>query len=762
VTAWTLLPTLVVRSTGFPWETVERLAHWRSACAADSLLDMCDEADRVRAELPPGLRLTRGQHARLRSYRPLPPGCPAPADWLQGWNTVTEAIAAARGRLSAATTEDEREAAAAFAALVADPRFLDAVACSGPGVFRDITKGRLAATRLRRQVASYAQRLATKCETMSFFGPINYATIRTGLETSAVLSWQGYRACAARRAYLSAWAFDQVQSEVLADSRLLAALVPRRKTFAGIPTGDAASAALAGHADGSRTLADISARDGLTPGEAARALKTAVDRGFLTHDLMPAATEIDPVRWLSRRLGARTGEPGKRLQDVIRLLERYPAADAASKLALQAELGDAGRPAQAGTALPPTTEVATPAATATAAGRPKFYNDRLPVTEAAAGTLDLQVGGELARDLAGAVPVVLDVLAHVAMRTRRHTNGNLARELGPGRFPFTSVLRKCAGLPVAHDSWLRDNIALSLASAGPETTEIDLAGLLPTPPPPELPVLCSVDVMAATAVLASYRSGCTPLVIGDFHDAPLLTPWALQFHPDAAAVLVERDRRIRQALGEHRAVSVVARRSTGLPPLRFPGPVVEIGPVDEPAERIPLDRLYVLCDGKRACLRAHGHDGELFLHNGELDTGVHTAFALPRIRPPMLPDTCYLPRLRYGGVVLARRRWRLVPGPLGDAPDSFDGLALRRSLRSAGVPARFFAKASHERKPVYVDMDCPLLMDGLLRLARDAQTLHASELLPGPDRMWLRDGTLRFAAELRCVYLRSAGPGGHR
>jgi hypothetical protein len=59
-------------------------------------------------------------------------------------------------------------------------------------------------------------------------------------------------------------------------------------------------------------------------------------------------------------------------------------------------------------------------------------------------------------------------------------------------------------------------------------------------------------------------------------------------------------------------------------------------------------------------------------------------------------------------------------------------------------------------------MDSPLLVDGLLRLARDAQALHASELLPGPGQMWLRDGTLRFAAELRCVYLRTAGPGGDR
>jgi hypothetical protein len=748
VTAWTLLPALVVRSTGFPWETVDRLAHQRSARCADRLLELGDQAARLRAELPPGLRLTRGQHARLRNHRPLPPDCPAPAGWQERWNAVTEAIAAERGALAAAAAEDERDAAAALAALVTDPRFLDAVVCSGPGVYRDIAKGRLDSARLRRQVAAYAQRLAAKCETMSFFGPINYGMIQPGLEASAVLSWQGHRACPGRRAYLSAWAFAQLHAQVLADPGLVSSLVPRRKTFAAAPKAGAGPAALVAAADGSRTLAEISTRAGLSPQEAARGLDTAVSGGFLTHDLMPPATETDQVRWLAGRLQARQGEPGKRTQDVIRLLDRYPGADPAAKLALQAELGRA----------------AGPAAAATVPGGPKFYNDRLPVTEAAAGALELAIGGDLARDLSCAVPAVLDLLAHVAAGTRRRTNLSLARALGPGRFPFTRVLRDCGELPVDHDPWLHDHIARALAAASPEAADIDLAGFLSPPSPPELPVLCSVDVMVATGSLADYRSGQVPLVIGDFHDAPLLTPWALQFHPDAAAVLAERDRRIVDVLGGHRAVSVVGRRVTGLPPLRLPGPVVEIGPAGDPAERIPLDRLYVLSDGARAQLRVAGRDEELFLHNGELDTGVHTAFALPRVRPPMLPDTTYLPRLRNRHVVLARRRWRLTPGPLSGARDhqAGDGLALRRVLRDAGVPARFFAKASRERKPVYVDMDCPLLVDGLLRLARGGGTLYASELLPGPDGMWLRDGALRFPAELRCVYLRSAGPGGRR
>ena len=749
---WTLLPTLIVRSTGFPWELVERLAHRRTAPIADRLLELTRAAEQLRGELGPGPRLSRGQRARLRSSRPLPPETPVPADWLERWTEVTGELAAQHERWANALMQDEGDVSRALGATVADPRFLEAVACSGPGVFRDIAKGRLTAARLRRQVASYAQRLATKCETMSYFGPINYAMLSPGPGPAAKWSWEGHRVCPRRRAYLSAWAFHQIQAAVLADPATAAALVPRRKTFAGTPAAATAPGALVRGADGGSTLEEISARSGLDAAEAKQALDSAMRRGLLTHDLDPAATEIDPTRWLAGRLPA----ADRRLAAVVASLDRYPAADAATKLALQSELARFGLPEGAGT----------PADGGRPPERAKFYNDRLPVTEAAVGTLDLSIGGELARDLQEAVPAVLDLLAHTAVGTRRRTNREVARALGPGSFPFTRVLRACAGLKVAYDPWLTDAIGRAVASAAPGTTVLDLAGLV-TAPPPELPVLCSVDVMVAAGTLSGYRGGHTPLVIGDVHDAPLLTPWALQFHPGRAAALAERDRQILRVLDGRRALSVVARRNTGLPPLRFPGPVVEIGPVDGSAERIELDRLYVSSDGERARLRAAGRpEEELFLHNGELDTAVHTAFALPRIRPPRLPDADCLPRLRHGNVVLARSRRQLRPGPLTDLPERLadvdDSLALRRRLRAAGVPSRFFAKASHERKPVYVDLDSPLLVDGLLRLAAGAETLHASEVLPDRNGLWLREGDLRFAAELRCVYLRPGVPGAAR
>ncbi|GAA2904165.1 hypothetical protein GCM10020220_111720 [Nonomuraea rubra] len=79
-------------------------------------------------------------------------------------------------------------------------------------------------------------------------------------------------------------------------------------------------------------------------------------------------------------------------------------------------------------------------------------------------------------------------------------------------------------------------------------------------------------------------------------------------------------------------LNVISRRSNGVPPLELPGPVLELGGVaaDPRRRRVGLDELYVHSDGQRAVLHAKGMEEPLLLHNGEHDTALHTAFALPQ------------------------------------------------------------------------------------------------------------------------------------
>ncbi len=48
-------------------------------------------------------------------------------------------------------------------------------------------------------------------------------------------------------------------------------------------------------------------------------------------------------------------------------------------------------------------------------------------------------------------------------------------------------------------------------------------------------------------------------------------------------------------------------------------------------------------------------------------------------------------------------------------------------------------RSPEEVKPVYVDWSAPVLVELLARLSRQAAWLSLSEMLPGPDELWLRD-----------------------
>ncbi|MBB5783904.1 lantibiotic dehydratase [Nonomuraea jabiensis] len=819
---WTLLPAVTVRSAGFAWELVRSLAYPRAAAAAAEVvrlerraLDLLAEAPARRTEdprpvrsaaggdarpargdaRPPGGdrlargtgggRLPRGLRSRLRDLRPLPGDTPAPAGWLAAWNEVTGSLEDARLALAGTTAADAALARAAVAGIAADERFLDALVRSAPGLYRDLRRGAAKGGRLRRLVGSVLQGLCATCS----FGPLDHGRVEPAAACGH--TWSGHRVHPRRVAYPADWVGESLQQRVLADPALVAGLVPRRRTWTGaVPDAVPDAAPFLALCDGSRTLAEIAAESGTALEQAAAALAVAVRRGLLTHDLCPPATAADPLSRLRERLPAETPHQdsahpdthrpdahrpgaarpdaarsdahrsdaprsdahrpggdlpvGRRVREITELLAQYPAASPDVKLALQRRietLAGGGR-----------------------AHDDRPGDDRVAVHEAAAGTLRVTVGAGLAADLEGRVPQVLDLLAADAELTRRRTNRLLAARLGTGTFGLAEVLGATGDLEIRYGDRLAERIAAIVRAAPPGAATVDLAGLLDDPEPPAAPVLCSADVMVAAPSLEAYEPGLTPLVLGDLHDVALLTPWALQFHPDGAALVAERDAAIERALGGHTALNVISRRATGRPPLEFPGPVLELGGVtaDGGRRRIGLDELYVHSDGRRAVLRAKGVDGPLLLHNGEHDdTALHTALALPRVRRPDLRHLSRVPRLTWDNVVISRRAWRVGRASfdaLGQAAGDRELLVAMARLREThDLPVTFFAASARERRPIHVDTRSPALVEGLARLAATAERLTLTETLPGPEECWLRDGGLRFAAELRCVYLRPAG-----
>ncbi|UBU09696.1 lantibiotic dehydratase [Nonomuraea gerenzanensis] len=832
---WTLLPAVVVRSAGFPWELVMSLVYPRAAETAAAVVRLERRAlDLLTGSPAPGAgasggqarggRLPRGLRSRLRDLRPLPDGTPGPAEWLTAWNEVTGRLEEARLTLSGLVSGDAALGRAAVAGVMADERFLDALVCTAPALYRDLRRGAKGG-RTRRELADQVQRLSASCETAGCYGPISYGAVRAGERSGH--TWAGAHAYTRRVAFPAARVVEALQQRVLAEPALVAGLVPRRKTWAGEVLD---GAAFVGHCDGERTLAEIASATGAGVERASAALAVAVRRGLLTHDLCPPATVCDTLGWLRDRLAARgvpvaardrgrpgiapdaddaeppgdlrhgrvaaagdcecgcaEGRPGSEedpgVRDARTRGPQVPRRAFVSRPGVPAQRARAiigARPAQdadlpLGTRVgeidellaqypraSPDVKLAVQRRVEALAGSGR-RDDRAIVHEAAAGTLRLTVGDGPAADLQGRVPRVLDLLAEEAELTRQRTNRLLAGRLGPGTYELAEVLRSTGDLEIEHGDRLAGRIAALVREAPGDLTELNLAGLLDEPVPPAAPVLCSADVMVAAPALEAYEPGVTPLVLGRLHDAVLLTPWALQFHEERAACLAERDSEIRRVLSGFTVLNVISRRTNGVPPLELPGPVLELGGVaaDPRRRRIGLDELYVHSDGQRAVLHAKGMEEPLLLHNGDHDTALHTAFALPRVRLPRLPGLSRVPRLTWDNVVVSRRTWRLGRGSfeaLAQAGDDRELLVAMARLRdSHGLPEAFFASTARERRSLYVDMRSPALLEGLARLAAPAEQVTLTEVFPGPGECWLRDGERRFAAELRCVYLRPAG-----
>jgi len=120
-----------------------------------------------------------------------------------------------------------------------------------------------------------------------------------------------------------------------------------------------------------------------------------------------------------------------------------------------------------------------------------------------------------------------------------------------------------------------------------------------------------------------------------------------------------------------------------------------------------------------------------------------------------------------GRVVLNRETWQpdvqelVTHAPPGsplrpdDDPDGVLRLTLYRRARA--LPRFTFVSVPGEAKPVFVDFESPALVRQLWRLLRRRSgTVRISEMLPGPDELWLDNGAGRVCSELRMAVFAAA------
>jgi hypothetical protein len=162
-------------------------------------------------------------------------------------------------------------------------------------------------------------------------------------------------------------------------------------------------------------------------------------------------------------------------------------------------------------------------------------------------------------------------------------------------------------------------------------------------------------------------------------------------------------------------------------------------------------------------------DGELMARSRD---GAHEFPLMDLISEPLsgifthsfgvLTEGRYVPRRTIDRLVVSRETWRFSPDELGFAFEKKEAdrfLGLRRWARAHGLPRFVFTKVPVERKPCYIDLDSAIYAEAFAKLVRRSaeqgdpgDLVTVSEMLPGPDELWLADAEGRpHVSELRIV-----------
>jgi len=290
------------------------------------------------------------------------------------------------------------------------------------------------------------------------------------------------------------------------------------------------------------------------------------------------------------------------------------------------------------------------------------------------------------------------------------------------------------------------------------------------------PAICNPDLMIAARSAPGLADGAFRLVIGDLHamDDHLshgsIAPFVHAAFPHYRHEMLDLYRSLLRP-GEELADVTQCHLNKTFPRIE-PG-CLDIEAHDRSgrpaARRLRLADLTVRADRDRLTLRTpDGRSLRLMvppLAWPMQDHNPFSVFAFPADTDGAAvhgPGRVHLPRIEVGDVVLQRELWRVPAGQLASAtvaeePAAF--LRVRELAARSGLPRHVFYTGLGEPKPVYCDLDSPLLVRQLTRAAATAgtdETVTLSEMLPGPDDLWLRDEEGARTCEIRYAVFNGA------
>jgi lantibiotic biosynthesis dehydratase-like protein len=705
-----------------------------------------------------------------------------------------------------------RAAGEVVAAFRADPLLRDALLLSNDAnypLFAAWLADPDAATGKRNRkmvdlLARYLQRFAAKNETHAHFGPIS--TGRPG--DAAGLHWTD-RGAGRRAGFAAHWAVEALAESFAARPALRDHVRPRRRPLAladgdrirvyapTTRTGliadwrfeqvadeplDPRRALLLDRCDGTRTVAELR-REWAGP-DFDELLADLAARDWLVAVFEIPVGELAPLRALRATLpDAGSGPDAKQAHDVLDRFEHGVAALGAAAPADRArrfaELKDTftaatGRPANRG------------------GGR--MYADRsVYFEECHSRVADLtygpDIGAVLTRELAPFYDLLLAGPRLRLAAERTILAGWVTRRFGAGRqVPLgdfyaayiadrADLDAECAAVDedlAALDARLVDALLADgdLAAHEIEVRPERLAAVLDSAPTGE-PAVCNPDILLAAGSAAALGRGEFTIVLGEVHAVRELlchssmAPLMAESIPDLAQLAYAA---YQDLLDPDEVLCDLARSHPNKTGLQVSLPIGDLeitGRSGRPRAEVlqPAD-LFVTVRAGRPELRTARRPGRLRLLTApaggpSIRQDPLAPFAFPRHFggvPLAARELAHVPRIRCGRVILRRESWQVPAGRLrGVAPgggrrngDAAEFAAVQLARAELGLPRHVFVRVAGEPKPIYVDLDSPLLVRQMCRLVRDAgHPLQISEMMPAPEALWLRLDGHGVTTELR-------------
>jgi hypothetical protein len=813
---WSLWRVSTLRGAGFPASLIAKLAAPRAAAIADRLLDgerdgreaRARALDALRAELTrePSEALEKAQKAARRGRVPDATGTNADAA-IGAWRAAVEQTAAASAALAGALAADEAATSAAVKEVAGAPLFREALVWQNrnalhtaiaPILRRGDKQGGASNHRRHEElVASYLQRYCTKNDTIGFFGPVGWA--RLGDPGEVTSATPGPALLAQRSVHFEQWPIDELAKKLAADPRMEPWMTPRRYPFVtgegttvrspvnGKHTLTHAEATLLAASSGARTARELAAsvaaeHPSLFGGEAEvfGALRALRDKQLIAWTLEVPLT-WDPDHTL-RALLARVGDAALRAEVEAPL----DALDAARRQVVEAA-GDAEALEVATLALEETFTRLTGAPPTRNAGA--MYAARQLVFEDSRRSLEATIGHDVLEAVGPALSLLLASArwmtfeaARVCRERLRAIHADLSKK-DPQRatVPFADVWFRAQRFLLGDKESpllaITDELARRWATVlafSPEDHRVSfdsaslaarVAETFAAPRPGWHQARShSPDLMISAASVEAIREGAYEVVLGELHPGvnTLDSACLVAQHPDPEGLLraYEHDFPERLALPVYSKdfLRITTRTNRGFCPAWHP--FIENGFDVAPA---PRDRVIAL-----SALVVRDVEGTLMVEGPgdfalEIVDFLGENMSLLTIGAyHLLPRAPHTPRVTIDRLVVSRESWEVMPSTLGfasaGAPEQ-RFLEARRWARSLGLPRFVFVKSAIEVKPIYVDLDSPLLVTMFAKLARRTAAhvggetvLRISEMLPGLLDTWVPDASgERYTSELRIV-----------